>query len=78
MNECMTELNGFCSTQEIQQDISMIINETYLIVSYETENGDYFINMTDPGTGTAHSQCDGKTYMSVLFSTILVILFICL
>lgn len=66
MNECILDLNGFCYAQDIKEDIELMMNETYFIAPYENKNGDYFLNMTGPATGTKYSYRDGKTYMSYL------------
>ena len=66
MSSCVTDLNGFCYTDVIDNSVDLMVGETYFIVSKESKGGDYFVNMTDPATGTTHSHRDGKTYMSYL------------
>eukprot|EP01084_Bolivina_argentea_P015131 28298_1 len=66
MKNCVTDLNGFCYSKTINDIIELKIDEIYYIVSKEIKGQDYFVNMTDPATGTTMSHRDGNTYMSYL------------
>eukprot|EP01084_Bolivina_argentea_P015132 28299_1 len=66
MKNCVTDLNGFCYTQTIINPIQLEVDEIYYIVSKESKGRDYFVNMTDPATGSTMNHRNGNTYMSYL------------
>eukprot|EP01084_Bolivina_argentea_P175665 304162_1 len=66
LKTCVSDLNGFCYTEIFSESVELEIGETYFIVSLEMDKGDYFMNMSDPATGTTQSHRDGLTYMSYL------------
>lgn len=68
MANCVSDLNGFCYTNVFDEniEIELEIGGLYYVVSKEYKNGDFFMNMSDPATGTTYENRDGLTYMSYL------------
>eukprot|EP01084_Bolivina_argentea_P026157 48591_1 len=66
LSKCITDLNGFCYTNTFKTPIKLHINQTYFILSKEINNGDYWVNMTNPATGTKGGNRDGNSYMTYL------------